>query len=87
MYINTCLCVSAHDYILITDKQYEFNQIWFTTYHADHFIFYVKACHDPHILLSDNGSLDPMEYVYEVALGISGNLYSKRYFLSPHICI
>ncbi len=63
---------SAHDYILKTDKQYGYNQSLFTTYNTDHFIFYVKACHDPHILLYDNGTFDPTEYVYEVAIGFAG---------------
>ena len=67
----TSLLFLAHDYNFTTDAEtYGYSHSWFTAYNTDNVVFYVKACNDPHIALTDR----MMRYgnMYEVALGIAG---------------
>ena len=81
--------IVAHDFVITTSAtDYNYNQAWLSVYNTDHFIFYVKACADPHIVLSDR--MDSTENVYEVALGIAGKLqllFYKKDLVWHFICL
>ena len=57
-----------------TVSYYSYNQAWITTSSTDHMVVRIKACRDPHILLSETVGMGNNSY--EVAFGIIDNTRS-----------
>jgi hypothetical protein len=53
---------------------YSYKQAWLTTTTVDHVVLQIKACRDPHILMSE--TLGIGSNTYEAAFGIIGNTKS-----------
>jgi Farnesoic acid 0-methyl transferase len=72
--ISRVSCEKGRVFNVSTISDYSYNQAWLTTTTVDHVVLQIKACRDPHILLSESIGLGPNSY--EAAFGIIGNTKS-----------
>ena len=66
--------ILAHDILIATKDQINYEQLWLTEYANNDMVISVKACSDAHIILSPD--VGNTEDVYEIALGIDDNVHS-----------